>query len=174
MPKTLSAALITAKNQLIQNNPWCYLLQLQYRITTAPTWGYFRLTNYSTTITFNGNIFYPSPLSIGEITENSKGEVNRIQIGISNMEPLLLQKLKEYWLSVDSPLWQVSLWIVDTSQPAETAVANKEFFTVMSISTNLLSSVLECLWVGLGFERTLPGRRYTRTGGFPRIPTLIR
>lgn len=174
MPKTLSSALTLAKNKLVQNNPWAYLVQIQYRTALTPTWGYFSLTNYSTTITFNSKIFYPVPLSIGNVDENSKGEINRVQIGVSNMEPLLTQKLKEYWLNVDSPLWQISLWVVDTSQPAETASANKEFFTVMSVSSNLLSSVFECLWVGLGFQRQLPGRRYTRTGGFARIPTINR
>ena len=176
MPRTLSSALILSKNTINSINSWAFLVNIKYRTALPPseTFANLYFTNYDRVIIFNSQTFIPYPVSVGELSENSTGETTRFQLGIGNIGNAITDILNLYWLNIADPLWFVNVWLVDTSQPVETSVASNESYTVVSVTTTLLAANLDCIWVGVGYEKRLPGRRYTKLSGYEHIPRIIR
>jgi hypothetical protein len=176
MPRNLSAALVLSKNTIHSTQSFAYIAEIKYRTALPPseTFASLYYTNYSENIIFNTHTFVSYPISLGDLLENSTGETTRFQLGIGTVDTSFTNVLSTYWLNIEKPLWKVSVWIVDVTQPAQTNTVSNEEYTVITVTTTLLASTMECVWTGLGFETRLPGRRYTTLGGFPHIPRLIR
>lgn len=165
MPRTFSAALVASKNSLETTQPWAFLVQLD--IAGA---GPFRVAGYSQDITFQGNVFTAFPIKVNSLEENSSGQIRRMQVSTANVDQQIVALLELFWASVTDPVWTVSIWMVDATQPNETPATMKDVYTVVSATTDLFLVTFDLQWEGVTLTRRIPSRRYTRSGGFDNIP----
>ena len=169
MPRTLSAALIASKNELASVKPWAFLFQLD--ITGAPT--PIRFTNANQTVTYQGNAFLPFPVQL-DLPENTSGEFQRVRARVGNIDQQVSSLLENYWIGVVDPVWTVTVWRVDLTQPDETPATQGETFSVLGATTDLVLAQFELQAGGITVSETVPRRRYTTSGGFPFLPRVPR
>jgi len=80
MARALTAALVTEKNKLHSTTPFIWLFELVVSDTVMA-----RITSYQTNVTFNGNLFYAFPCTIGPIESNSESRVDSLQLIVANI-----------------------------------------------------------------------------------------
>ena len=174
--RNFSPTLLIEKNKLNSTNPFTHLFEVRIRTATGPpeVFTYFRLVNLDQPITYNSEVFTPFPIKLESTSDNLYGESRRLSISIANVDQQIIALLENYWAAVLIPFWEVSIWMVDATQPAETPIAVKDVYEVISVSTNLLTSTFELIYKDTALNRLVPSRNYTRSGGFEHIPRKTR
>lgn len=170
MARTLSSLLIASKNSLESTSPWLFLYELSINDAAAT----FRIVNYDQSVTFQGLTFDPFPVQLDSLTESDAGNISTMRVTASNVNQEIIALCENYWTSVLEPEWIVSVWRVDATQPNETPLASKDVYEVVSVATDLINATFDLRWQGMTMTRRIPGRRYTRSGGFANIPRRIR
>jgi len=94
MPLDISTWAITEKNKVSQIN--CWLLALEITIPGYPAEEIARIIANNDDITWAGHLWQAFPFEIDEIGENSKGEVPRIDIRISNINQVMEYYIQTY------------------------------------------------------------------------------
>ena len=97
-----------------------------------------------------------------------------MRLTVSNADQQIVALLELYWTSVADPVWLVNVWRVDATQPNETPLIARDVYEVVSVTVDLLQAQFSLRWQGMTLSRRIPGRRYTRSGGFPNIPRRYR
>lgn len=90
----------TAKNQLEQNNPFIWLIEI--RVPTEPTPTRFRLTNYNEAVSRGtspgGNplVYSPFPVAHGDFKDNGRGDLPSTTINVANVTLEMIEELEAY------------------------------------------------------------------------------
>jgi len=124
--KTLATILKTQKNKLNITDPWCYLFILQVNATDA-----MYMTNNPEAIGYNSHTYSPFPIKMGEITEDSKGNLQTLNIGVSNINRMVMAYMETADGLVDKT---VQIYLVnkkDTSQ-----AINLGIYDILNSSAN--------------------------------------
>ena len=153
-------------NQLESKNVWSVAFQLDISGAPAP----YRVVNYDQPITFHALEFLPMPLTVDSLEEATSSSLVSLRVTIENVSQELQSLLELYWASVPDPDWRVSLWQIDCTQPDLTPFSSGEIFTVTSVPTDLITAVPDLMAEGITLSKTVPGRRYTTSSGYPAIP----
>jgi len=132
------------------------------------------VTDHNEPITFNSIVFNPYPFKLGSVEHNSSSELRRLTLSTANIDRQVIALLEEFWTSILDPLWKITLWVVNTSNPALTPVNSNDKFVILNARTDLFNVSFECQWEGLSLKKTVPSRRYVRSGGFANIPRRVR
>lgn len=77
------------KNKLIATKPFIWLVEVQIDTTNA-----IRFASYDEVISFNGYTWYPYPLSIGNIQEDSEGKVQTVELSIGSIDRKIIGYVK--------------------------------------------------------------------------------
>lgn len=167
--RTLTSPLIASKNALESERPWAYLAQIDILSTPSPGVP-LRVCNTADPVIFGGNTFQPFPFKVGTLEENAVGEIRRMSVTAANVDQSIQNLLELYWGPSTDPNWQVSVWIVDVTQPDQTPSSAADVYTVASVATDLVNATFDLRWEGVTLTRIYPIRRYTTSGGFPNLP----
>ena len=170
MPRVLSAALTTAKNQLVSADPFVWLFEINSSDFPVP----IRFANDVEAVTFGGNEFSPFPIDLSAVGENNAGERQQLRGVVANVDQQVVSLLNTYWDAVSEPDWTVSIWQVLRSDPDEVASGEAEVFEVLSAETDLLQVTFELEAGGIPSRQRSTGRRFTATGGFANLPRVGR
>lgn len=167
--------LIRLKNELHVTTPWVHCLLLQFRTATNPDiFGSRSVTDHNEPIIFNSIEFTPYPFKLGSVEHNSASELKRLTLSTANIDRAVIALLEEFWTSVLDPLWIVTIWVVNTVNPALTPINSNDKFVILNARTDLFNVSFECQWEGLSLKKIVPSRRYVRSGGFANIPRRVR
>lgn len=164
--RLLSAALVVEKNRLESDHVWT--MAFAVAITGAP--GVFRLVNYDQDLIFNGLLYTAFPVDVDSLEEPTSASLVHLRMTASNVTQEFQSLLENYWGSTADPHWEVTIWTIDTFQPDQTPFTSGEVFSVSSVSTDLISAVVDIEAEGMTLGMTVPGRRYTTSSGFPYVP----
>jgi hypothetical protein len=170
MPRTLSAALTLAKNQVVSTDPFVWVFQVDSPDFPAP----LRFVADVQGLTYQGNTYDPFPVDITAIQENALGERQTLQGICANVDQQVIALLNLYWDAVVDPDWTLSIWQVLRSAPDETPVTDAELFEVLSAETDLLQVSFELSALGIPSRQRSTGRRYTTSSGFRFLPRVSR
>lgn len=83
--KTLSSTLSKQKNKLHTDKAWAHLFIVQITSTEA-----LYLTNHSEQIAYDSHLYKPFPVSVGDIVEDSKGNLSSIPLTVSNINRMMM------------------------------------------------------------------------------------
>lgn len=167
--------LIRIKNELHVDTSWAHCLLIQFRTADGSSiFGSRAVTNHNESITFNSIQFNPYPFKLGTIEHNSASEIRRLTLSTANIDQAVTALLEEYWTSVIDPVWVITIWVVNTSNPELTPVNSNDKFVVMSARTDFFNVTFECQYEALSLKKIVPSRRYTRSSGFGNLPRKIR
>lgn len=95
---TLSAAAIIEKNKLSSDGAWLILLELDIAGLTEP----IRVVRNTEDITWNGVTWVAFPFELGEISEDSQGQLPSLSLKISNVTGVIQQYIEMSNGGVDS------------------------------------------------------------------------
>lgn len=172
---TLPVELIRLTQELHLDSPWCHLVQIEFRTSTGPdVYDTREITDFNRAIVFNSLTFQPYPFKLGNIEHNSASEIRRLTLSTANIDQIVIGLLEQYWVSVLDPLWLLTVWIVNTSDPSLTPVTTNDKYVMLSAKTDLFNVSFECQWEGISVRKILPSRRFTKLSGFPFIPRRVR
>ena len=164
MARLLSFTLTQEKNKLASEHVFTMLFELSIVGVPVP----FRLASYDQDITFHGLSFLRFPLDVDSLEDATSASLVHLRVTAQNVDQQLSALLENYWR--DDPDWRVTVWQIDARQPDETPQSSGEVFTVQQVVTDLVTAVLDLVAEGYTLTQTIPGRRYTTSGGFPAIP----
>jgi hypothetical protein len=153
-------------NQLSSTHVLTMAVQLDIQGAPVP----FRLVNYDQNIAFHGLNFEPFPLQVDSLEDAVAGSLLHLRVIVQNVTQDLISLLENYWAPVADPQWAVTIWQLDALQPDATAFGSGEVFAVSSVATNLLTAQFDMIAEGVTLSRSVPGRRYTTSSGYPFIP----
>lgn len=92
MSQSLTSYVIGEKNKLHGLNRWCVLVDVPIDSMT----GALRVVDGPTQFLWNGNIYYPASISVGEIRDSSDGSLNSLSLSVGNvsrqLQDLIYQK----------------------------------------------------------------------------------
>lgn len=164
--RLLSAALVLEKNQLESSRVWTMAFAIV--IQGAP--GVFRLVNYDQNIIYQGLVYERFPVDVDSLEEPTSAALVHLRLTIGNVTQEMSSLLENYWAAVADPHWEVTIWTIDVTQPDQTPFGTGEVFSVSSVATDLFSAVVDVESEGYTLGKTVPGRRFTTSSGFPYIP----
>lgn len=164
--RLLSAALVLEKNQLEST----HVFTMAFQITIAGAPGVFRLVNYDQNISFAGFAWERFPVDVDSLEEPTSAALVHLRLTIGNVTQEIQSLLENYWGSTPDPHWSITIWTIDVMQPDQTPFTSGEVFSVSSVATDLFSAVVDLEAEGYSLGKTVPGRRYSTTSGFPYIP----
>lgn len=168
MPRLLSSALTFEKNRLDSDHVFSMCLQVDITGAGAP----YRLVNYDQDIVFHGLLFSRFPFDCDALEDATSMSLVRLRLTIGNVDQAFQSLLETYWLP-DAP-WNITLWYpVDMQQPDEMPFAAGEEFSIVQVTTDLLSATVDVQAAGLTLSGTIPKRRYTALSGFGTIPRRL-
>jgi hypothetical protein len=170
MPRTLTATLIGAKNQVTSTSPFIWVFEVNSSHFPIP----LRLAGDVVPVTFQGEEFLPFPVDISAVSENAIGEKQTAQGLVANVDRQVISLLNTYWDAVADPLWTVKIWQVYRDDPDQVALTDADEYEVMSATTDLLTVQFELEAVTLPTRARSTGRRFTKSGGFSAIPRVGR
>jgi len=104
--KTIAPTLKAQKNTLAVTNPWVYLIVVQVTDTQA-----LYLTNHSESIVYDGHTYKPFPVAVGDIGEDSKGNLETITLSISNINRMAMAYMELHDALMGRDVW---IYIVNT------------------------------------------------------------
>lgn len=139
-----------------------------FELSIAGAPSVFRLASYDEDILFHGVPFLRFPIDVDSLEEATSASLIHLRITAQNVDQQLIALLENYWLQ--DPDWTVTIWQIDARQPDETPLGSGERFSVQQVVTDMVVSVFDVIAEGYTLTSTLPGRRYTSTGGFPLLP----
>jgi len=91
MPRTLSSFGIQEKNKLVSSTVWLLMLEIE-----IPGGGTVRITSNNENVTWRGESWVAFPFVLDEIGEDSKGEVPRVELRVSNISRGIEAYLQDY------------------------------------------------------------------------------
>ena len=155
MPRLLPELFRIEQNQLASNRPMAFLAELDYED------GVERITNEPQGITFQGVPFRGDvPLAIERFSEPSLSESIRLAITIGNASQLVSFLAETYWMTKLDPVWKVTLWLVDATQPDIMPVSsNVGVYEVLSIELDEINARFILYEPTISNTRTLPADR---------------
>ena len=80
MSINITTDLITEKNKLVSARSWLWLVEVDIDGQEA-----LRLTTHDVNITWNSNTYYPYPMGVTNIEQDTQGNVNSINLTVSNI-----------------------------------------------------------------------------------------
>ena len=164
--RILNPILVREVNQLDSTHAFTMALELNILGGPVP----YRVVNYDQPITFHGLTFQPFGFAVDSLEEATSASLVQIRLTMDNVPRELQALLELYWAPVASPDWRVTIWQMDATQPDLTPLSSGEVFAVMSVPTDLVSAVPDLMAEGITLAQTVPGRRFTTSGGYPFIP----
>jgi hypothetical protein len=164
--RIINAALTNELNRLESDH--VITMAAQIDITGAPT--IYRLVNYDQDITFHGLLFIKASFDVDSLEEATSASLVHVRVTIGNVDREMQSLLENYWASVADPLWMITTWMIDATQPDLTPFGAGEVYSVMNIPTDLVTAEPDMIVEGLTLSRVVPRRRYTTSGGYPNIP----
>jgi hypothetical protein len=167
MPRLLSPSMIREKNQLQSDHILSMLFQLE--ILGAPA--RYRLAHADQDIVFHGITFLGFPITLDALEDASSLALTRLRITAGNVDQGFQSLLETYW-GPNTP-WIATIWQVDLMQPDETPFTAGELFTVMQVTTDFVSAVVDVQAEGISLSGTIPKRRFTASSGFPNVPRRL-
>jgi hypothetical protein len=166
MAKLLSPALIAEINRVESDHVFTMLFEVN--ITGAPV--PFRLAAYDQDIVFHGLVFTAYPVDVDSLEEANSAALVSLRVTTANVDQQLVSLLENYWANAADPNWQVTIWQVDCGNPDNTPYGVGELYSATQIGTDLRTCTLELQAEGVTLTKTVPGRRYTSSSGFPSVP----
>ena len=130
----------------------------------------FRIVNYDQTLVFHGLSFLPFPVEVESLEEATSASLVNLRVTAQNVTQEMSSLLENYWAAITDPHWSVTIWTIDAMNPDFTPLAAGEVFTVSSVATDLVTASFDLIAEGYTLARSVPGRRYTTSGGYPNIP----
>ncbi len=128
----LSAIAKLEKNKISSTGAWLVLIEVQFQGATI------RVVNNNEDIewpTGSGTTWIAFPFELGEVNENSKGELPALQLKVSNVTRTIQQYLEEYAGGTDAT---VILRVVMSEHLDLTTPEMTETFSVKSTSTDAM------------------------------------
>jgi hypothetical protein len=170
MPRALSAVLTLLKNDVVSDDPFLWLFSLESPDFPQP----LRFVNDVQSLIYQGDTYYPFPVDITALQENSLGERQTLQGVAANVDRAIISLLNTYWDAVSDPNWTLKLWQVARIAPDEVPASHAEVYEVLSVDTDLLMCTFELSALGIPSRQRSTGRRYTTSGGYPYLPRVGR
>lgn len=109
--KTIAPSLKKQKNKLHITAPWVYLFIVQVSATDA-----MYITNHSESIGYDGHTYKPFPVEVGEITEDSKGNLESVTLSISNVNRMVMAYMEQHDALQGKDVWMFIVNRVDPTQ----------------------------------------------------------
>lgn len=169
MPRGLSPNLILSANAIESKAPWVFLYELA--IDGRPG-APLRYTDDNATVVYQGNAFLPTAIQLEALSEQADGLITRLTLSVGDANGQVMTEANAHWHGIEDPLWLLTIWHVDATQPDETPVAHGEAYDVLSITTDFVVATLQLQTAGITGKAFAPRRRYTTANGFPHIPRL--
>ena len=91
MPRTLSSLGIVEKNKLVSSTVWLLMLEI-----TIPGGSIIRITSNNENVMWREESWVAFPFELGEIEEDSRGEVPRVELRVSNVTRSIESYLQTY------------------------------------------------------------------------------
>lgn len=164
MPRLFSAALHRELSQVESTHPWVLLMQLDIQGGTVS----YRVANYDQPIVFHGFEYLPFPVDVDALEDASSAGLVHLRVTAANVDQVIQALLENYWR--DDPDWSCTVWQIDAVQPDQVPYEAGEVFTVSSVTTDLVMASFDLVAEGITLTKTIPGRRFTTSSGFPAIP----
>lgn len=164
--RLLSAALVLEKNRLESDHVFTMAFEVNIQGAPVP----FRLVNYDQNLIFHGLSFERFPVDVDSLEEPTSASLVHLRLTIGNVTQEFQSLLENYWANTGDPRWEVVIWTIDVMQPDQTPFGSGEVFSVTSVATDLISATADLEAEGYTLGRTVPGRRYSTSSGFPYIP----
>lgn len=143
---TLPAALITAKNQLSQSDPWLLLIIVEL----VPSTTYLYLVRNTEDVTFNSQVYTAFPFEIEAVQQKAKGEAPVVELRVSNVSRAIQAYVEQYNGLVGN---QITLQLVNAGLLTENYAELTEYFCVLGCVCNV-----EWVTFSLGAPRVLRRR----------------
>jgi phage-related protein len=163
---SLTSYLIGEKNKLHGLNRWCVLLDCPIDSIT----GTLRVVDGPTQFTWNGNIYYPASISVGEVRDSSDGSLNNMSLSVANVarqlqDLIYLKKLADK---------TIRIMIVPELAPDNIPAVEWEF-QIVSHTASALEVAFTLGHVNL-FNKPFPKNRIwrSRCGWIYKDPTTCR
>jgi hypothetical protein len=166
VPRLLSAAMIASKNAIDGAPAWTVLFEIAILGAPVP----YRLANYSEDIVFHGLLFQRFPCDLDSLEDANSTALVNLRVTAQNVDQQLQSLLETYWVPVQDPQWNITLWQIDPTIPNETAFGQGELFTVESVRTDFFTAQFALVAEGLTLTTIVPKRRYTKLSGFQNMP----
>jgi hypothetical protein len=166
MARLFSAATIREINQLESDHVFTMAFQLDIAgISTA-----WRVVNYDQDLTIFGLLFQRFPCDIDSLEEPTSGSLVHLRVTAANVDQQLMSMLENYWAPNPDPLWSISAWQIDAKAPEQAIFQAGEVFSVSQVATDFITASFDLVAEGYSLTRTVPGRRYVTSAGFPFLP----
>lgn len=164
--RIVSAALTSELNRLESDH--VITMAAQIDIQGAPA--IYRLVNYDQDLTFHGLLFTRASFDVDSLEEATSASLVHVRVTIGNVDREMQSLLENYWASVADPVWTVTMWLIDATQPDLTPFSAGEVYSIMNIPTDLVTAQPDMIVEGVTLSRVVPRRRYTTSGGYANIP----
>jgi hypothetical protein len=161
--RILSPAFVREKNQLASS----HVITRAFALTIPGAPAVFRVVNYDQDVVFHGFTYFWRPMRLEDLEDANSATLPRWRVAFENVSQTESALLENYW-GPDTP-WRLESWEIDVEQPDETPFTAGETFVVMQVTTDFKDALLDMQSEGFSLGGTVPGRRFTATGGFPFI-----
>jgi hypothetical protein len=166
MARLLSAALAIEKNRLESDHVWTWAFLVDIQGAPVP----FRLVNYDQDIVFHGFTYLRFPVTVDSLEEATTAALVNIRVTAANVDQTFQSLLENYWAQAADPDWRVTIFEIDAQQPDQSPFSSGQVFTVVSVTTDLITATLDLQAEGVTLTATVPRRRFTSSSGFQNIP----
>lgn len=153
--RDLSVIAKLEKNKISSTGAWLILLEIQFQGATI------RVVNNNEDIEWpagSGTRWVAFPFELGEVSENSKGELPSLQLKVSNVTRIIQQYLEQYAGGTDAT---VILRVVMSEHLDLTTPELTEVFSVKSTSTDAMWAYFN-LGPDYALTQRFPPDRYMR------------
>lgn len=153
--RDLSVIAKLEKNKISSTGAWLILLEIQFQGATI------RVVNNNEDIEWpagSGTRWVAFPFELGEVSENSKGELPSLQLKVSNVTRIIQQYLEQYAGGTDAT---VILRVVMSEHLDLTTPELTEVFNVKSTSTDAMWAYFN-LGPDYALTQRFPPDRYMR------------
>src|SRR5262245_20168144 len=148
MPRLLSPLMVASKNTIDGGPAWTMLFEVT--ILGAPA--AFRLANYPEDIQFHSLPFLRFPCAVDALEDANSTQLVTLRVTFENVDQQFQSLLENYWVPVQVPQWDVTIWQIDPTIPNETPYGAGERFRVESVSTDFFTA--QASLVAEGFTLT--------------------
>jgi lambda family phage minor tail protein L len=135
MPRSLSALAIVEKNKLATDSIWHLLLEITIPGVGAPV----RIAYNNENVTWRSQTWQAFPFELGEIGEESKGEIPQVELKVSNVSRIMESYVQEYdyYTKVNgfSPII-CSIFVVNSKNFGSSTPEVEHLFELQSVKTN--------------------------------------
>ena len=157
MAKTLPAIPTTLKNTLAVSGAWLVLIDLFYPGSTTPD---HRLVNNNEDLTYDGNTYTATPLSVSQVKENIRGELPKTTLTIYDVNQDLRDDLQDNDGFSGGEVQLRAIYFSKTGTAVETNIL--EYFTILEvIATD--ESVVFSIGVTAPLSKRFPRDKYVST-----------